>query len=277
MTEENGFDMKRTIDWYQSIVNQSEIKLPSFPQTEDAGLESAISMDDRIIPVENPELIELSAAEMSGLISLFPAQAIERSILRNIVGRPISWFHKDSTSDAVKTTEDIYQAISMTAIVPSFIGYEIDPKTGFYTADIHIYKLPEFVSPEVRKMIIYEGSLHELAHSFIFPALYDEYDLIFRGEKKSCFDVMMDFAKIAEPHAPISHYASGYRSDDGKFKKGKYPLMPIDEEMAESVAAYMLNFVYCKEEDRRLDPFKDRPEVKTFIEDFLKAEKVYEK
>ncbi|MEM3074866.1 MAG: hypothetical protein QW727_02915 [Candidatus Pacearchaeota archaeon] len=258
----SGLDMKEALDWYNCTV----VEMP--PITE----------KNFLYPVKNKELIELSKGEMGGLFALFPKNARERSILRRVIGQPPTWFHRDSTSEQPKITTNESDAMSPTAIVPSYIDYTPWRELKVPTADIWLFKIPQnAASKEVRRIVLAEGFVHEIGHSIIQPALYtDNHILQFPdGKIMDGLEAMLHFAELAEKHPPISHYASTYRGPNNKFERDnqKYNVnTAISEEMCETIAAYLLGFAYCKDDSRRKNPFLDRAEVRDFVRDFLNAE-----
>jgi hypothetical protein len=262
--ETSGLDMEKTLEWYKS----SGVELPPIPEK------------DFTYPLENKEFIELSDQELGGLFSLFPESARSRSILRKVVGQPTTWFHRDSTSEQPQPTTNEADALSPTAIVPSYIDYTPWGELKVPTADIWLYQTSQNVVPEnVRKIILSEGFVHEVGHSIVQSALYiDDYTLRFPdGKLVNGLDAILHFAELAEQHPPISHYASTYRGINNKFESDKpnYNVQTaISEEMCETIAAYLLGFAYCGDDSRGKNPFADRPKVKIFIRDFLNAELV---
>ena len=260
----SGLDMRETLEWYKS----SGIEMPKIPEM------------DFFHSVENQELIELSEREMGGLFALFPENARKRSILRKVVGQSPTWFHRDSTSEQPKPTTKEAEAMSPTAIVPSYINYTPWGELKVPTADIWLYQIPQNASPEnVRKLVLSEGFVHEVGHSIVQPALYiEEHTLKFpNGKIINGLEAMLHFAELAEQHSPISHYASTYRGPNNKFEsdKSNYNVKTaISEEMCETIAAHLLGFAYCGNDSRGKNPFTDRPEVKDFVRDFLNAELV---
>ena len=262
----SGLDMKPTIHWYEANKYQLLQHLPK-PLNEPIPYE-----------IENPDNIQLSKGYLSGLISLFPQNAKERSILRKIVGQPETWFHKDSTQQQQIPTTTIDDALSPTAIIPGFTypdwSNKEDPK-----ADIWLYKISDTAcSPEVRKIILSESFIHEgLGHTLVLPITHgDEFELTLPyGKNVVSFDYLMEFVDMAEQHMPISHYASTYRDKDNKFPSDADTyLKAIGEELSETISAYLLGFAFGNDEQRSMNPFADRPEIKKFVEDFLNAELV---
>ena len=262
----SGLDMRETIEWYKN----ERIELPKIPET------------DFPYPVENNNLVELSEQELGGLLSLFPKNARNRSILRKIIGQPSAWFHRDSTEEQPQPTTNKSEALSSTAIIPSYIDYTPGEELKVPTADIWLYQIPQNEVPEnVRKLILSEGFVHEIGHSIVQPALYIENHTLKLpdGEIINGLEAMLRFAKLAEQHPPISHYASTYRGPNNKFESDKpnYNVKTaISEEMCETIAAHLLGFAYSGNDSRGKNPFADRPEIKDFVRNFLNAELVKE-
>lgn len=255
----SGLDMKPTIDFYQE--NKNEI-LGRLPETKD---DQAIGY-----AIEQKELIELSESEIAALVNLFPESARERSALDLIKGVPKAWFKKGEA--APTPTNNIDQAISPTAIIPSFHSPSRWPKT-----EIHLYEIDSRAAdPEARKIILSEGLIHEFAHSIITPEIYlnNRKLELSSGEVVEAFTFIMDkFANAVEGHHPsMSHYSSAYMDSEGKFQGDLR--VSVNEELAESIAAYLLNFVYCNDKARRFEPFRDRPEVKAIVKEYLEAKLV---
>ena len=228
-------------------------------------------------PVENPGLIGLTNEELSGLVSLLPKNALERSILKKIVGCPLTYFHKDSTNANPIPTNCVDEAISETAIAPSRIDVGEWIETKIPQCNILIYDMPGFIKPETKKVILAEAFVHELGHTLIHPILYTKNsDLELEdGRRVDGLEFILDFAKKSEAHLPISAYSAFYRDENNLFKGETLEKVKvsISEELAESIAAYLVGFSYSGDE-RSLNPFKDRPEIKQFVSDFLKAKKV---
>jgi len=261
----SGLDMEKTIEWYTS----SGVRLP-------------LNSTDKNLayPIENRDLIELSDGELGGLFYLFPENARNRSILRKVVGQPATWFHRDSTSEQPIPTTSQEDALSPTAIVPSYTDPAPWGELKVPTADIWLYQIQENVASEnVRRIILSEGFIHEIGHTIVQPALYvKEYTLKFPdGSLVNGLEAMLQFAELSEQHPSISHYASTYRGNNNKFESNnpKYNVKTaISEELCEAIAAYFLGFAFCGDDSRGKSPFADRPEVRNFVGDFLDAELV---
>ncbi len=261
----SGLDMRKTLEWY----NTSGIKLLPCPNDKHLPY-----------PLEDRDLIELSGREMGGLFYLFPERARKRSILRKVIGQPASWFHRDSTSEQPVSTTNQADALSPTAIIPSYIDYTPWGELKVPTADIWLYGISHGAAPEeIRKIVLSEGFIHVVGHSIVQPALYvDDHTLRFPdGKLVNGLEAMLLFAELSEQYPPISHYASTYRGRNNKFESDKpnYNVKTaISEEMCETIAAHLLGFAYRGDDSRGRNPFSDRPEVRSFVIDFLNAELV---
>ena len=265
MANISGFDMGKTIEWY----TQSEVKLP------ETSVESKIPYQ-----IINPGRIELTGRELSGLYDLFPSQARERMIVSQIIGQRSSWFRKDSTTTQPIPTNNLEEALSPTAIIPSYIDYSEWRASGKPTANIWIYEIMKELAPHnIRKIIAGEGFLHELGHAIVQPAAYiNDYKLkLPSGKEVFGLDCLMDLANIAEQAPPISHYASLYRGPTGHFdspEEGYNLLTSISEEIVETIAALLIGFAYSGDDSISKNPFAHREEMKRATTDFLHAEKV---
>ena len=270
----SGLDMGPTIAWYEGNKDIFSGRLGALLQGPKKDLQ---------YPMVNPANIQLYEDDIAALVNLFPQNTIQRSILESIVGQPETWFHKDFIQEQPETTTDINQSISPTAIVPSKTDYSKWTE-GKPSADIWLYKITErAASPEVRRIILAEGFLHEFGgHTLIAPAFnVPEYSLqLPNGKVVDAFDYLSEFGTMAENHPPISHYASAYRGRNNKFESDnqKYnPIVAISEELSEAIAAYHLGFAFCKDDARGKNPFSDRPEIRKFVEDFLNAKLISSK
>lgn len=258
--ENSGRDMKKTILWYDKIK-------PTLPQL------STTALSYPKFEVENPEKLDLIPEEIIAILSLFPENARNRSYLHTIKGKQSLWFKDGTTEGTYDTTLDKSKALTPFAIAPSYHIYD----KQFKSSCIELYKLPEEIDERVRKIIQTQGLIHEFAHSIIDPLFYNNEQIRFQnGEIKGGYDTILTFGNMAEKLPPISKYSSGYRKPDNSFEDKVNIFASINEEFAETIAAYLLGFAFCEDEKRTLDPFADRPEIKAFIEDFLNAEKLEE-
>jgi hypothetical protein len=256
MKKTDSLDMKPTLDFYESNKELLASRLPSESQSP---LEFV---------VRRAGIMGLSKPEIQGITESFPKYSLERMIPFSIFGMPQTWFAKERDKNGnPKPTRNADEKISETAIIPSYIHYGPWRKTGNPGAVIWLYDLPDKISPETRKIVLTEGLVHEMGHALIIPALYfSENNLVLpNGKTVPAKEFVEGFVPISEGHGPISHYSSTYW-------KGR-KLNNVNEELAESIAARLLGFAFCKDENRGLNPFSDRPEVASFVDDFLNAKK----
>lgn len=262
-----GFDMKKTLNWYKA--NQ-DVLLGRLPRPRTNG--------KRDFSLACRENIQLELGMIKALIDLFPAAARQRSILTKIVGQPSAWFKKGMTSVKPETTNDLSEALSLTAIVPAKTDYA-GWKPGSPVCEIWLYEISDWVClPQVREIVLAQSLVREFAHSIITPVVYLlDYNLQIGQTRRNGQDVILQFIELAEKVPPISHYASAYRDKHNTFKvvgSNRDSGVAIGEELAESIAAYLLGFVFCDDKERRMDPLADRPQIKKFVEDFLAAERI---
>lgn len=257
----DGLDMATTIDWYSQnqdrIIGMLPEPLDKAPRFELAG----------------EELMSLERGEVAALIELFPEGVLKRSrLVRNrIQGNPTLYFKIGSNPNNPEVTSDASDAIGPTYIVPAGTDNTPWKETGEPISRVNLYQIPEFVSPQVRKIIHAESLVHEIAHTLLTP-LYRKGELlklkdgiIVNGKEH-----ILEMVRIMKEHTAFSHYSSSVRSQDQELSDKR----TIEEELSEAIAAYLLGFVFSEEEDRRMDPFKDRLELKQIIADFLDAESV---
>ncbi len=275
----SGLDMTPTLRWYEENCDILCDKIPR-PACQPASYRTSA-----FFPLRGVRYLQPGKYDLLALWWTFPHSARERSVLRQIVGKPSAWFHRDSLVSEVGPikTENPKEALSPTAIIPSYCDYSRWQKTGQPTCDIHLFDIHYLTCPTntVRRIIYAEGFIHEVAHSIIAPAFYNDGDYLLHlpnGKTLNGTVVGNDWLKTvfgatAEKHTPISHYAGAYRNRNGTFKLNDNgsAATAIIEEMAESIAAFLLRFVFCNEKRRRLDPFRDRPEVWQMVSDFLHA------
>lgn len=252
----SAFEMKDTIEWYEE--NKDRIFLPK-------------PSNYRRITVEGE--LEISVGMLTALRNLFPESALERSVFRKVIAKPETWFRHDAKERMLSgknpSTTDIRKAMSPTAIVPSFYC----PVT-WTESDIWLYKIPQVKSAKVRKIILAEGFVHELGHTVNFLARYETQSLLLPdGTNATSAECLNAFGELMKDVEPMSHYSSGYHQGNEFFDENN-PLRTIDEELSETIAAYLLGFTYAPSSERRFTPFADRPEIKRFVEQYLNAKLV---
>jgi len=254
MRDNNGLDMSRTIEFYERNKESLLARLPNYKG-------NALSYS-----VANKELISLSYEQIQAVIDSFPEEARNRMLPYTIMGRNKSWFHKIPKKNGYpRATKDITQRVSDMAIIPLYISYAPWGRTGKPSAVVALYDLEDTISPEARRIILTEGLAHELGHALVIPELFlPERNLILSdGREVIGKEFVNGFKDIAEKYGPISTYSSSFWKD-GKVNN-------LNEELAENIAAGLLGFASCGNEQRGLNPFADRPEIKARIEQFLNA------
>ncbi len=276
----SGLDMAPTIGWYAEHQDHLMAHIRQLARFTGAiptggvihGCPTRVGVDEHL-----PQDFAIS---IPGFLSAFPDTARSRSIARTVQGGPSLWFHKDSLTEGPRPTPNRDEALSDTAIIPSYIAYDRDPE-GHLFADINLYAIPDAdgITDEVRTIILAQGLLHEYAHSIAISLVYEEdYKLQLGSTTMDGPQVLETFATLTGGMDPMSHYSSVYRTDGGGYPSQDEDLnewrVAVEEELVESIAAYLLGFVFCDREQRRMDPFEDRPAVRDFVEMFLAAHRV---
>lgn len=262
MADISGFDMKPTIDWYEANGWRLSRCLPwssgrKFPY-----------------PFYGQRYSHLTEGQLTVLYNLFPEPARARSVLKRVTGKPPAWFHKKSTPAKPIPTTKREEALSHTAIIPASIDYKIK-ETKVVGSRVFLYQIPNGVcSKNTRRIILSQSFTHELAHSIIAP-VWSENCYLRRPDDDTIiggFEYLLSFVEIAEHYPPVSHYATAYRTGKNEFPDNLHLLRrAIEEELAETISAFLLGFAFCGDTERSYNPFTDRPEIKKFIRGFLNA------
>jgi len=260
-----GFDMVNTLAWYQD--NQAEIMRRLPPQREDCVMRLEIALRDIGRPAH------LSIADVNSLLNAFPASAISRMALNSIVMGGSLWFHRDSVPGKPKPTRNAEEALSLTAIIPSMITYPIDPMSWWGNGgEITLFAVPDsLANKNVRHIIYLEGLAHECAHAIVTGEL--QTDCRFRFPDDHEVEALQFFAELSDvvnEHPPISHYAGAYTGPDGKLLDG---LLPLNEALAECIAARLLGFSY-RADGTGLEPFKNREKLLTMVDTYLSLTRI---
>src|SRR3989344_3582958 len=261
-----GLDMRPTILWYQTNRELIQQLLSShLSKAGSAQLPEVVQIDQ----------VQLSQDSLARIVGLFPSQAQGRSIATRIQGNPSLWFHKDSTNGPKPTAEEV-EKLSPTAIIPSYVGYSRNDD-GKLEAEIMLYHVPEDAveDEEVAKLILAEGAVHEYFHTLTAGLLYsDDHLRLVDGTIVNGHDfIMTTFQALAQAHGPISHYSSFYRDENNHFT-GTDKRTAVSEELVEAGTTHLLGFGSGSFVDIPNDPFKDRREIRHFLDDFLYAELV---
>ncbi len=255
----SGFDLGPTLAWYEQHALDIQARLPKqvkrrpnyTPDFTITGRESSI----------------FGLNDIYGILNLFPQAARKRMKLNEVhVAAPL-WFAHDALPNMPKVTKELSEALTPTAIVPSFVEY--GPKK------VTVYAMDESVPAPVQKIVYMEALTHEFAHLVTVFELYSEkVTLLIKGKKTDAFDWFANFANLVDDAGPISHYASAYCDEAGKLLAKPDPLLPINEAMAECIAARLLNFAFRLDRDGGLEPFGKHPELRQAVDDYLHAQRV---
>jgi hypothetical protein len=264
--ELSGFDLGPVLDWLEANRDTVKTRL-SWLNTPNSPFH---------VNAEGIEYLQLTAMEIGNVVHRFPEAARKRSALRQIKGMPTTWFRNDSTVNNPKITENPSEALGPRTLVPGHnnpIVWDREHKTQ----EIQLYHLGS-TSPDIAKYMAAHAFIHEYTHTLLNPLWYSMGEsYVIRlpdGEEVDGSTFMIKFAVEANMHPGISHYAATYRPFPSSSKDEKFKVR-VGEEFCESVAAYMLGYIYCEDPDRCFDPFKDRPEVKKIVEDFLNTHHVF--
>ncbi|MFA6529096.1 MAG: hypothetical protein WCT46_06190 [Candidatus Gracilibacteria bacterium] len=197
------------------------------------------------------------------------------------------WFEKESTPTTPRVTNNPSEALSETAIIPSYTDYGSPSiEAGKLAADIHLYAIHSAGDSRIAKIITVQGLVHEIAHCVSAQIIWgDDCNLAFKdgtlmdGTLMDGMSFIAKFCELTENLPSMSHYSGFYRNADGSYPGGSNAqevqklLIAASEELAESITAYLLGFTYCEDNPERcLDPFKDRPMVRDLVAKFLEAE-----
>lgn len=257
----DGFNLGPVLNWLEANKQKVAKKL--------CWLEHPEGGDYRL--AHSPEHLQLTSKEIGDTILRFPLAARKRSVLSRILGMPPTWFAAGTIPEDIHVTTDRNQAMSPTAIVPGKTDTIVWDGTS-KEQEIKLYEIPG-VPLVIAKYMLVHTLMHEFAHTLLNPICYnnDPYVLEVQGATGyEGFALLMMFAEEASSHPAISHYSAAYRPipdpDDKRF------IARAGEELCESVAAYLMGFIYCDDEVRCWDPFADRPVVKLYVEHFLNGE-----
>lgn len=268
----SGFDLGPTIQFYEENIDRLTRAIPE-PTGEEA-------ME---VYVFGQEHIHLTEEQIQGLLALFPQQARDRSILQTISGKPTLWFREDTREGNIEVTDDVSEALSPTALVPSYVWYSERESGDGYNAHVELYEIPEDAASEQTRALIHaQGFVHEVAHTIMKPILDSKdnapYVLRIRdGDEERDIDAeehFMRFANITGKLPPVSHYASSYRDLNGNFKSDPSLTTAVNEELVETMTADLLQFANTPNPARRFMPLVDRPEANAIVEDLLYGERV---
>ncbi len=135
-------------------------------------------------------------------------------------------------------------------------------------------------SREVQRVSQAKVLVHELAHTIITPDLkVKNVDLVLpSGRKVDPLDYLFEFYEVANNYPAILDYSSAYRRN-GFTEHPEQLEAAIGEELADTIAAYLLGFTVSPGEDNNppvvtLQPFEGREDVQEFVHDYLHAQRI---
>lgn len=266
----DGLDMAGTIKWYGQNVGTVLGRLPNPANTQTAGVQFTV----------HGRLNDLDIMDLYGVIQRFPIQARRRMNVRSVTMMESLWFSQDSKPNVPQVTTTRHDAISTTAIVPSYVHYRSDTTQWCgYSGDIQLYAIRKDAAvATVQRIIHLQGLCHELAHCLVTPELYKNCTLMLPDAKGTIITSdqwFVNFSNLANKFGPISHYVRAYYDEHGRLLEEPNPLLPINEAMAETITAYLLGFAY-KPNGNGLNPFEGecRKELMPLIRDYLYAMRI---
>ena len=266
-TKISGFDMRPTIEWYAQNYQRLNNAVPSPNDHAPPAFEYNVSEG----------ICWLTLPKISALIDLFPLPAQARSILASVSVKPPLWFHRDSVEHGPKPTTNMSEALSPTAIIPSYIGYTAADKTPGYLGNIDLYEIPN-ISPFISRLVHAQCFVHEFGHSILKAEAFWDAEIwgprpklrFPNGRLVDGDEVLAEYRTLADAHPPISHYATAY-VPEGRLKTESS--VPVEEAMVEAMAAHLLGFAF-RTDGSGLEPFQDRQPLRQYITDFLMAERM---
>jgi len=254
-----SFDLTEVISWLEN--HKTKIRLPR---------------DENTFPffLKKGNLPQLSIEIMSGIINLFPKNAIERSRIDSVIGLNTFWFRNNSKPEKLTFTSIEREQHSERSIIPA----------AYFDPNIFICNIHENIcSEKVRDILQAWGFTHALAHSIINSTFHaNNYKLrMIDGIKVDGKHLVNLFFNLTSSYPPISWYAARFQEKSGKLISDKEKSGM--EVFAETITAHILGFSYRPEISRAghdytkklsFDPFSDREAIKDFVESFLLAKRI---
>lgn len=253
--------MKDTIEWYTK--NQDKIVLPRSNTRGNIQLEGILN--------------DLTPIQINALLNKFPENARERSTFKKVVAQPETYFLPNAgqlmKEKKYPLTNNLNEANTKTSITPSYMNVN-----NWLDSDVWLYNISKDIVPDakVRKIILAEGFLHEIGHSINYiPRHKGEHQILQLpdGTKTTGQELMMKFDNLFDQVKPISEYSSAFVKGGPSYDKTN-PLLRVDEELAETITAYLLGFAFNPSQKNMFDPFKDRPKIKELTGKYLNAKLV---
>jgi hypothetical protein len=257
MNANTGFDLSTAINWYHERADELIDRLPK-------------SFDDEcLIPFEylgNGRTV-LKIGDLRTLINLLPTSAIARSGLLRIVWDGPHWFHHASTATAPTATKDLREALSPTAIIPSFVAYSAIDACPHLGSTITLFEMDHsLVPPMVQRILYSQAFLHEVIHSIVTPALYRDIAIeLPNGHIVDAGAYLLDMQEEMQQVGPISQYSSAY------WQNGvPHDILGLNEEVTELLTFRLLGFV-VPPTTTTIVPLEKRQKLMEMLDAFLHA------
>lgn len=261
------FDLAKTISWYN--VHQRTLQKRAMESCKDKP--------------DTPQKIFVADCRpgkkedgLKGVVPMafdaFPPAAQERVTVQSVRIQGPAWFHRVTKPSMFHMTYHVAEALSPTAIFLSTAAHR--HANDRWVTDVTLYDPPHGIvkSKSVRRLILQQASMRELAYSMVMPDLYDKRReiVLSNGSIVEARDCLIRGSPLFNTLPPISLRASSFCvnvSDWGKM------LTALSENMCEAIAAYLLGFAYQPEGDS-LVPFAGRDKMYWFVQEYLLAEGV---
>jgi hypothetical protein len=272
----DGLNMDTTLVWYEQNIDELEERITNCFLNHHHPLPKRIEQVIRQINFlegHNLESVGLHTDDIAQVFSCFNPGFWQRSGFTELSICPPLWFTmamQDCTSKAMPTA-NIDQALSQTHCVAAYTKFTIppryDPDYGIL-AHIYLSKLGAEVSPDVRRVVAIYSLMRELTSTMIRPIL-SRVDNDRHLLKLKNGDVVDEFEYLEEIYAAyeelddgVSHYSHAYKAES----KTTSSEVPFVIEICESVAALMLDFVFCEHGALyNFEPFDDRAKMRKYL------------
>ena len=275
----SGLDFAPIKNWHQSNYTRIKfIELINNPRI----LRSSTNCVSQIEILGLTDSDWINRSWLQNVFDRFPAMAIERilAILGKIELEDTAWFHRDSIVGKPILTKIANEAISPTSLIPA--GFWTEKRDDRVALNIFISRLPsDFTIKNIEAILIRQALIHELCHCLVNTAwTLTTPKLLIGKEVIDGEEVIIRFIRLMRGICPISRYSASYwqshvfyNDDPNRLKDGTL-LLHIEEEIVEAITAALLGHVFCKKgsTNTHFKPFKDRPEILKWVEDFLNAQ-----
>jgi hypothetical protein len=268
----SGFDRAPTFRAYEQ-------QLPALSEAMAATYSSSTPAPRDISDADR--LIVISHDEIERLWGLFPEVARTRALPTRLQSDGPQWFSNVSGATP-ELTEQLSEAISPTSFALGVTQYLWDREEGGLRARVVLYQTPEAsgFGSDVQRVSQAKVAAHEFAHTIITPDLnVKNVELVLPGGRRvDPAEFLFEFYLAAINYPAISDYSSAYRREGFTEDPGKLKAT-INEELADSIAAYLLGFTVSPEDQDNpptitFRPFEGREDVRTLVHDYLHAQRV---